>query len=121
MGIVRLEGASFYAYHGVFPEENKLGNLFLVDITVNYKFKKAMTEDDLEGTVDYGKLYEITAKRMQTPVKLLEHLAHLIIEDAVAVYPQIQTIAITIKKQQPAVGGLVNFSSVTVQYPEDYA
>lgn len=120
MGRVRLEGASFYAYHGVFPEENKLGNKFLVDIDLSYDFKKAMVEDDLESTVDYGKLYAITSKHMLKPVKLLEHLAHLIIQDALEEFPRIQDIQITIKKQQPAVGGLVQYSSVTVFYPEDY-
>ncbi|UJP64685.1 dihydroneopterin aldolase [Mongoliitalea daihaiensis] len=120
MGTVRLEGASFYAYHGVYPEEKVLGNQFLVDIELTYSFRKAMEEDALEGTVDYGELYAITSKHMQTPVKLLEHLAHLIIEETLQMYPESQRIAVTIKKQQPAVGGLVAYSSVTVNYPEDY-
>jgi 7,8-dihydroneopterin aldolase/epimerase/oxygenase len=120
MGIIRLEGASFYAYHGVFEEENSLGNLFLVDIELSYSFKKAMLYDELDGTVDYVKLYEIISFRMSKPVKLLEHVAHLIIKDATEAFTEIQTLAITIKKQQPAVGGQVSFSSVTVNFPEDY-
>lgn len=120
MGTVRLEGAPFYAYHGVFEEENKLGNLFIVDIELSYSFQQAMLEDKLEATVDYVKLYEIISVRMAKPVKLLEHVAHLIIQDTTETFPEIRSMAVTIKKQQPAVGGLVNFSSITVNFPEDY-
>jgi hypothetical protein len=30
-------------------------------------------------------------------------------------------IRITLKKQQPAIGGLVDFSGVTLSYPEDFS
>lgn len=120
MGKVALEGIEFHAYHGVFSEETKLGNRFTVDIHVDTDFRKAMLNDDLKATVDYGKLYRIAKSHMQEPVKLLEHLAHLMVKDILKVYPDLKTISITIKKHNPALGGVVNYSVVTVQYPEDY-
>ncbi|EKB49417.1 dihydroneopterin aldolase [Cecembia lonarensis] len=120
MGKVSLEGIEFHAYHGVYSEETKLGNRFTVDIHVETDFKKAMLEDVLEDTVDYVGLYKIAQSHMQEPVKLLEHLAHLMIKDILIAYPSIKSVKIIIKKHNPALGGVVNYSVVTVKYPEDY-
>ncbi|RZS97069.1 dihydroneopterin aldolase [Cecembia calidifontis] len=120
MGKVALEGMEFHAYHGVFTEENKLGNRFTVDIHVETDFKKAMLNDKLGDTVDYVVLYKIAQSHMQEPVKLLEHLAHLMIKDIRTAFPDIKSVSITIKKHNPALGGVVNYSVVTVTYPDDY-
>ncbi len=121
MGKVSLEGIEFHAYHGVFSEEKKLGNRFTVDIQVETNFQRAMLNDDLKSTVDYFKLYQIAKGHMQVPVKLLEHLAHLMIQDILEVYPNLSQIRVVIKKHNPAIGGVVNFSVVEVNYPEDYS
>lgn len=120
MGKVALEGIEFHAYHGVYPEESVLGNRFTLDLELETDFKEAMLHDDLEATVDYSKLYQIVKARMAIKVKLLEHLGHLIIQDILEAYPKTQQIRLTLKKHHPALGGLVNFSSVQIQYPEDY-
>jgi 7,8-dihydroneopterin aldolase/epimerase/oxygenase len=120
MGKVALEGIEFHAYHGVFSEEKKLGNRFTVDIKVDTHFKEAMLKDQLKNTVDYHKLYQIAKSHMQEPVKLLEHLAHLMIQDIIKAYPNLKHIQVVIKKHNPALGGVVNYSVVEVNYPEDY-
>jgi dihydroneopterin aldolase len=120
MGKVSLEGIEFHAYHGVFREEKKLGNRFTVDIHVETDFKKGMLDDDLKSTVDYVRLYQIAQSHMQVPVKLLEHLAHLMISDILLAYPDSVGIQVVIKKHNPALGGVVNYSVVEVCYPEDY-
>lgn len=120
MGRVALEGIEFHAYHGVFSEENKLGNRFTVDIIVEADFKNAMLKDDLKSTVDYGQIYKIAKSHMQEPVKLLEHLCHLMIQDILEVYPTAASIEVKIKKHNPAIGGVVNYAVVNVKYPDDY-
>lgn len=120
MGKVTLEGIEFHAYHGVYPEESILGNRFTVDLDLETDFKTAMLTDDLEGTIDYAKLYKIIKSQMEQKVKLLEHLGHLIVTDILEAYPNSQKIRITLKKHHPALGGLVKHSAVTIFYPEDY-
>ena len=120
MGRVSLEGIEFHAYHGVFSEEKKLGSRFTVDIHVDTDFKRGMMEDDLKSTVDYVRLYQIAQSHMKVPVKLLEHLAHLMISDILSAYPNLISIQVVIKKHNPALGGVVNYSVVQVDYPEDY-
>jgi dihydroneopterin aldolase len=120
MGKVALEGMEFHAYHGVFPEEAVLGNRFTVDLELETDFRTAMMKDELDGTIDYGKLYQLVKTRMGSRVKLLEHLGHGMIVDILETYPHVKQISVKLKKHQPALGGLVSFSSVTVQFPQDY-
>lgn len=49
----------FYGYHGVFPEENKLGQRFKVDLTVELDLKRAGESDDLEHSVNYGEPFRV--------------------------------------------------------------
>jgi dihydroneopterin aldolase len=121
MGKVVLEGMEFFGYHGVYPEENLLGNRFRVDLELQTNFKVAMETDRLEGTIDYAQLYTLVKARMDKQVKLLEHLGYGIVQDIRAAYPEVNHIRITLKKQQPAIGGLVDFSGVTLSYPEDFS
>ncbi|MDG1278288.1 MAG: dihydroneopterin aldolase [Algoriphagus sp.] len=121
MGKVTLEGIEFHAYHGAYPEESILGNRFTLDLELTTDFSEAMKKDELKYTVDYAKLYQLIKARMEVKVKLLEHLGHLIVEDILKVYPDVKNIKITLKKHHPSLGGLVKFSAVQIQYPEDYA
>ncbi|MEN2282793.1 dihydroneopterin aldolase [Algoriphagus sp. SE2] len=121
MGKVSLEGIEFHAYHGAYPEENVLGNRFTLDLELETDFKDAMLKDNLKSTVDYTRIYKLIKERMDVKVKLLEHLGHLIIDDILKVYPDVKKIKITLKKHHPSLGGLVKFSAIQIQYPEDYA
>ncbi len=42
----------------VYSEENKLGQRFKVDLTVELDLKQAGESDDLEQSVNYGELFE---------------------------------------------------------------
>jgi dihydroneopterin aldolase len=120
MGKVKLKGIEFHAFHGFYKEENQLGNRFTLDLQVESSFKNAMIRDQLDDTIDYVKLYQIVKSHMAEPVKLLEHLAHLIIQDILNIYPESKKIEVKIKKHNPPLGGLVKKSIVTVNYPSDY-
>jgi dihydroneopterin aldolase len=52
-----LRGMEFYAYHGVHPEERRLGQRFVVDLEVELDLVPAGRSDTLEATVNYGTLY----------------------------------------------------------------
>ena len=49
----------FYGYHGVLPEENKLGQRFRVDLMVETDLKQAGVTDELEESISYADLYQV--------------------------------------------------------------
>ena len=49
---IRINGIKSFGYHGVFPEETKNGQDFLVDVELILDLEKASKSDDLADTVD---------------------------------------------------------------------
>ena len=72
-----LHGMVFYGYHGVSPEEQRLGQRFVVDVELEADLSKSGDSDDLADTIDYGKVYETVAPIVQgAPYRLLEALGN---------------------------------------------
>ncbi len=115
MGTIALEGAEFFAYHGFYEEEQRIGNKYSVDIVVDTDMENATATDNLETSVDYGELYEIIRHEMQIPSKLLENIAHRIIERTYVLYPQVNWVEVSISKFNPPLGGLCHRSKVTLR------
>ena len=71
-----LRGLVFYGYHGVNPEEQKLGQRFRVDLTLWADLQTAAASDHLGDTISYATVYEqVRAILEGTPSRLLEHVA----------------------------------------------
>lgn len=73
--LILIRDITCYGYHGVLPEENKLGQEFRVSLELS--LDTAAPEDDLlSGTVDYRDAVEIVRRIMEgRPRRLLETLA----------------------------------------------
>lgn len=115
MGKVALEGMEFYARHGYYEEERIIGNKYRVDLTLDLDFTDAALEDNLEGTVNYEKVYEIVAEVMSINAKLLEHLAGKMIAALKKNFPQINEIEVKVSKYNPPIMGLCERASVTLK------
>ncbi|HAA16534.1 MAG TPA: dihydroneopterin aldolase [Cytophagales bacterium] len=111
-GVIALEGLEFYAYHGVHPEEQVIGNRFVVDLEVVTDVSKAVSHDELEGTVDYGHLYKVVEEVMAEPVKLLEHLGGKIMDRILQELPAVTQVMVSVAKANPPVGGVARQSKV---------
>ena len=79
MNSITLNKMKFFAHHGVSEQERVVGNHFEVTLKVNCNMDKAMTDDDLNGTLNYVDIYAIVATEMKKPSLLLENVAYRII------------------------------------------
>ena len=70
MAFISLEGMEFYAHHGYYEEERKIGSKYSVDVRLELDLGLAAREDKLEGTVDYEKVYELVSKVMSKEAAL---------------------------------------------------
>jgi len=114
--IVALHGVEFFAYHGFYPEEQKLGNHFIVDIEVEFTPNGDITADDLGNTVNYEQLYDIACEEMKHPKKLIETVARAIIDNIVKQYSFVDAVKLTINKLNPLIGAKTKSSGVTLYY-----
>lgn len=114
--IVSLRGAEFFAHHGFYPEEQKLGNRFVVDIEVSFTPKGDLNNDELDYSVDYEQLYELVCEEMKLTKKLLETVAQAIIDRIKQQYTFVDSIQVSLKKLNPPLGGKVKSAGVILNY-----
>ena len=109
---ITLQAMKFYAYHGVLEQERRVGNTFVVDLTLMAPLEKAVQSDQLEDTINYAEVYELTKQEMNIPSQLLEHVAGRICRALRHHFPQIEQIEIRVSKLNPPFRGDVHSASV---------
>jgi dihydroneopterin aldolase len=111
---IAIQGAEFFAYHGFYPEEQKLGNKFIVDVEVSFKPISHLKDDKISNTVDYEQLYKIITEQMKQTMKLIETVAQAIADQIKSRFPFVENIKVTIKKMNPPFNGKVECSSIII-------
>jgi dihydroneopterin aldolase len=111
---ITIQGAEFFAYHGFYPEEQKLGTKFIVDVEVNFIPLNDIRADTISNTVDYEKVYNMIAEQMKHTRKLIETVAQSIADDIKGHYPFVESIRVSMKKMNPPLGGKVDYSAITI-------
>ena len=113
-GTVELVGMEFFAKHGCYPEERKIGNKYTVDVSLEVEMESAINSDRLDGTVNYEDVYKIVAHIMSVEANLLEHLAGQMVAEIRSAFNNVYSAKVTVSKHNPPIGGLCDKAKVTV-------
>ncbi len=114
MDSIELKGMRFYGYHGVFPEENRLGQQFIVDVKVALDLRLAGQSDALEDTVSYPDIYHTVQAIVEgEPLKLVEALAERIAQTVLDQYTKVIETTVRVVKPHPPFAA--HFDGVTVE------
>lgn len=109
---ITLTGVRAFGYHGVYADEKRDGQEFVVDAALSMSLRRAAETDDVTDTVHYGELAErIVALVEGEPVDLLETLAQRIADD-VLTDERVASVRITVHKPQAPIP--VPFGDVAV-------
>ena len=111
---ITLQDVHFHAFHGVMPQEKRVGGDFLLNLRVGYSLSAAMESDRLEDTISYAALFELVAGEMRIPSKLLEHVAGRMAHAIMSAYPAVSSIDLEIVKQNPPMGADCAGASVEI-------
>ncbi|MET3113484.1 dihydroneopterin aldolase [Pedobacter sp. CG_S7] len=111
---VALKDVKFFALHGYYPEEQLIGNHFLVSASVT--FLPSEDSEALQHTVNYEVLNTIMIQQMQRTQQLLETVVKNILHQILDAFPFLLTIEVGIKKLNPCMPGAVNHSFVQLHY-----
>jgi len=114
MGRITLEGLEFFAFHGYYDEEQKIGNKYGVDITIETTLEKAHADDKLSETINYEELYKIILEEMNTPSRLLENIGGRIMNAVFESFSLVTFIEISISKFNPPIGGICKRAVVSL-------
>jgi dihydroneopterin aldolase len=109
---ITVRGIRATGFHGVYAEERRTGQPFVVDVVLHLDLAPAAASDDVTATVHYGELAEqVVAAIEGDPVDLIETLAQRVAEIALS-YPVVGQVEVTVHKPEAPVG--VPFSDVAV-------
>jgi len=99
--LIILKDLGFYGYHGVFSEENKLGQRFWIDLTCGVDLSEPGKTDRLESSVHYGEIYEtLKAAFEEKRFKLIEAVGQHIVDRLFDAFPTIEWIRIRVRKPE---------------------
>ena len=115
MGKIALEGMEFFAYHGYYDEEQKIGNKYSVDVEVETDLTQAGRKDALGETVNYEDLYKLIARVMGKPARLLEAISFQIIQDVFSRFEAAHVVSVSISKFNPPIGGVCQRARVSMR------
>lgn len=110
---VRLDGMKFYAFHGVLPQERKVGGHYTVSLELALSsWREAVENDALSGTVNYAEAYETVRAAMTEPSALLEHVAGRILSAIFQQFPTVERAVVEVRKDTPPTGGQLDGATV---------
>jgi dihydroneopterin aldolase len=107
MGLIGVEGLQFYSHHGYYKEEQVLGGKYVVDIYMKVDLTEAASSDQLNKTINYEQIYQITKAEMEAHSKLIEHVCKRILDAIKGHFPGISYIKVRVSKHNPPLKGNV--------------
>ena len=113
--IIKIKNATFYGYHGVRSEEQSVGGKFEADVDIYTDFSEAAEEDNLDKTIDYHEVYSFMYHlALEQKYYLIESLASKIADELLIKFDRISKIVVRVRKNNPPLGGVVDFVEIEV-------
>ena len=114
---LRIRNMRFYGYHGLYPEEAKLGQRFEVDVEVSGDFR-GFSKGEEATAVDYPEVYRITeevvtGERFGLVEALADRIAEVLQERL-----GLGQLIVRVRKPAPPVAG--QFDGVEVEVRRGY-
>ena len=99
MDQITIEKLTVFGNHGVYPEENKLGQKFLVSLVLYTDTRKAGMSDELESSINYGDVSQYVRQFFEeNTFKLIERVAEKLAEGLLLRYSLLEKVDVKIEK-----------------------
>lgn len=113
---IQIHNLEVFCNHGVYREENVLGQKFLVDATLYVSTRKAGLSDELADSVNYGEISRFILDGMKKQNdKLLEKVAERLAEGILLHFPLVSRVKIEVKKPWAPIMMHIDYASVTIE------
>lgn len=105
MDKIRIKKLEVFANHGVYPEENWLGQKFILSACLYVNTRRAGISDCLDDSVNYGEVCLFLTDFMKKHTfRLLERTAEQLVRELLLTYPLIKKADLEIEKPWAPVG-----------------
>lgn len=112
---IHIRNLEVFGRHGVFPEENRLGQKFIINATLYISTREAGLKDDLTKSVHYGEVsHFMTSYMTEHTFGLIEAAAEQMARAALLHFPAMQQITLEILKPWAPIGLPLDAVSVEI-------
>lgn len=119
MDKIYINNLEFIGFHGVFPEEKKLGQKFLVSLELIVDTREAGKTGDLTKSVHYGLVaQDVERVFLEKSIDLIETCAENIAEMVLKKYELVKEIKVTVKK--PWAPLQMHFENVAIEISRNW-
>ena len=115
MDTITIQKLEVFAKHGVYPEENVLGQKFVISAVLYTDTRKAGQTDSLEHSTNYGEVSHFIKDFLTSHTyKLIESAAENLAENLLLTYPLVEKLDLEISKPWAPVGLPLDTVSVRI-------
>lgn len=100
---IEIRGLRIFARHGLFPQEQAVGNDYIIDATLAFDASQAIHDDLIGHTIDYGSAVSVIRTEMAIHSDLLENVAGRMARKLLSSFPLLESGTITITKIKPPI------------------
>lgn len=116
MDAIRIDGLEVFANHGVYHEENVLGQKFIVNAELDVDTRPAGISDELDKSVDYGEVcHFIDTCLRENTYRLIETAAENLAAGVLKNFHGVKAVRIELKKPWAPIGLPLNYASVSIE------
>lgn len=116
MDYILIENLVLFANHGVLPEENRLGQKFVLSAKLYVDLHEAGETDDISKTVNYAQVCSmITEYTKANTCKLIESAVSQIADKIFESYPEVKELELTLRKPWAPIGLPVDCAGVSIK------
>ncbi|WP_436637678.1 dihydroneopterin aldolase [Microbaculum sp. FT89] len=113
-----FRGIVLFGRHGLFEEEERLGQRFEIDLDCQVDLSRPGRSDHFGDTIDYGRVYETVRAIVEDErFKLIEALAERIADSLLASFEQLEAVRVEIRKPSAPIPGV--FETVGIEIHRD--
>lgn len=114
MDEIRIKGLKIFGHHGVFEEEKRKGQQFVVDITFETDTRHPGVTDELTDTIHYGEASEYVNEIFdEDKFDLIEAAAENIAKKLLIKYPMASSVMVELHKPEAPIP--VSFEDVSIK------
>jgi len=113
---IEIKQLELYAHHGVYTEEKKLGQRFVLNARLEVDATRAARQDDLATSVDYSAVCLLMQQWMtENNCRLIETVADRLAREILLQFPVVQGITLEVQKPNAPIPLHFDRVSVTVE------
>ncbi len=116
MDKITIQNLEIFANHGVFPEENTLGQKFIISAVLYTDIRKAGKTDELEYSTHYGEVSHFIEDFVKNHTfKLIESVVEQLAQEILLHFPLLEKVQLEIKKPWAPIGLPLDTVSIQIE------